>query len=40
MFGVFEIMAFENVAGNSFKHHENACVSQSTCYQTVLRYQM
>ena len=30
MFAVFEIMAFENVAGNSFKRHENTCICQST----------
>ena len=37
---VFEIMAFEDVAGNSLNYDENTCDWQSTCYKTVLRFQI
>ena len=31
MVPVFEIIAFENVAGNSLSYDENTCDPQSTC---------
>ena len=37
MFAVFQIMAFENVAGYCPNYDENTCDRQSTCYQTDLR---
>ena len=37
---VIQIMAFEDVAGNSLKYDENTCDRNSTCYQTVLRFQI
>ena len=40
MFVVFEIMAFEHVAGNFLNYDENTCDGQSMCYQTVLRFQI
>ena len=40
MFPVFEIMAFEHVAGISFNYDENTCDRQSTCSQIVLRFQI
>ena len=38
MFKVFEIMAFENVAGISLNYDENKCDRQSTYYQTFPRF--
>ena len=38
MFRVFEIVAFEYVAGNSLNYDQNTCYRESTCYQTVLRF--
>ena len=32
MFAVFEIMAFEHIAGNSLNYEENICDQQSSCY--------
>ena len=40
MVAVFETMAFEHVAGNSVNYNENTCDGQSTCYQTVLKFQV
>ena len=31
MFAVFEIMAFEHIAGNSLNYHENTYDRLSTC---------
>ena len=31
MFAVFEIMAFEHVAGNSLNYGDKTCVLQSSC---------
>ena len=38
MFVVFEINAFEHVAGNSLNYAENTCDQQSSCYRRVLRF--
>ena len=38
-FPIFEIIAFEGVTEISFNYHENTCDWQSTCYQTVLRFE-
>ena len=38
MLRVFEIMAFEHIAGISLNYDKNTCDRQSTCYQTVLRF--
>ena len=35
MFSVFEIIAFEPVAGISLIYHKNTADRQSTCYQTL-----
>ena len=40
MISVFEIIAFEAVAGVSLIYDENTCNLQSTCYPTVLRFQI
>ena len=40
MVAVFEIMAFEQVAGNPLNYHENTFYEKSTCYQTVLGFQI
>ena len=40
MAAVIEIMAFGHVAGNYLNYNENTCDRQSTCYQTVLRFQI
>ena len=40
MFAVFEIMAFEHVAGVSISYDENTCDRQATYYQTVLRFKI
>ena len=40
MFPVFEIMAFQYVAGISLNYDENTCNRQSLCYQTVLTFQI
>ena len=40
MFPVFEIMAFEHVAINSLNYGKNTSDRQSTCYQTVQRFQI
>ena len=40
MFPVFEIMAFEHVAGNSLNYGGKTCdMWQSRCYETVLKIQ-
>ena len=33
-------MTFEHIAGISLNYDDNPCGRQSTCYQTVLRFQM
>ena len=38
MFKIFEIMAFELVAGISLNYDKNTCDQQSTCNQTVVRF--
>ena len=38
MFSLFDIIAFETVAGVFFIFDENTCDRQSTCYQTILRF--
>ena len=38
MFRLFEIMPFQQVSWISLNYHENSCERQSTCYQTVLRF--
>ena len=38
MFRIFEIMAFEHVAGIALNYDDNTCDWQSTIYQTVLRF--
>ena len=40
VFLVYEIMEFEPVAGTYLNYEENTCDRQSTCYQTVLRFQI
>ena len=40
MFPLFEIIAFEYVAGISLNYDENTCDGQSTCYKTHLRFQI
>ena len=40
MFAVFEIMAFEHVAGNYLNYDESTCKRQSTSYQKGLRFQI
>ena len=40
MFMVFEIIVLEHVAGNSLNYDENICDRESTCYKTVLRFQI
>ena len=40
MFSVFEITAFEPVAGISLIYEENTCDLHSTCYQTVLGFRI
>ena len=37
---VLEIMAFEPVARTCLNYDENTCDRQSTCYQTILRFQI
>ena len=39
-FSVFELMAFEHVAGVSLIYDENTCDPQSTCDQTNLSFQI
>ena len=38
LFSVFEVIAFDLVAGLFLIYDENTCDRQSTCYQTVLRF--
>ena len=40
MFSVFEIIAFEPVAVISLNFAENTCYRQSSCYETVLGFQI
>ena len=40
MFFVFQTIALQPVAGTSLIYDENICDLQSTCYQTVLRFQI
>ena len=40
MFSAFEIIAFEPVVTIFPIYDENTCDRQSTCYQTVLRFQI
>ena len=40
MAAVFEIMAFEHFAENSLNFDENTSDRESTCYKTVLRFQI
>ena len=38
IFRVFNIMAFEHVAGYSLNYDKQTCEWHSTCYQTVVRF--
>ena len=40
IFFVLEIMAFEALAGTYLNYDENTCDRGSTCYQTILRFQI